>query len=67
MNDKEKEILIDELMKLKGWFTWYDRQCNEYRRCLDLGIEYDEDIMALHQEAEMKAARINEIRTELQT
>lgn len=51
-----------ELSKLYEWFIWYDIQCNQYRRCMDLDEEYDKNIIQLHNEAKAKAQRINEIK-----
>lgn len=53
---------ITEREEIENWFMWYDLQCNQYRRCVELGIFYDKDIMTLHQQAETNAARLNEIK-----
>jgi hypothetical protein len=58
----DKEVIKIEKIDLENWFDWYDIQCNQYRRCVELGIEYDKDIMALHQQAEINALRLNEIK-----
>lgn len=62
---ENKKLLLIELEDLEKWFGEYDIQCNQYRRCVELGIFYDKDIMVLHQQAEEKKARINEIRCSL--
>jgi predicted P-loop ATPase/GTPase len=53
---------ITEREEIENWFMWYDLQCNQYRRCVELGTVYDKDIMTLHRQAETNAARLNEIK-----
>lgn len=59
--------LIQEREEILNWFIDYDLQCNQYRRKKELGIEieYDRDIIALHEQAEINAARLKEIKATL--
>ncbi len=63
---ENKKVLLEELEALEKWFDGYDIQCNQYRRSTELGIDYDRDIVAMHEQAEIKKVRINEIRIALQ-
>lgn len=58
----EKELLSIELGELETWFSEYDKQVNQYSRCIRLGLEYDKDIKALDEQAKTNAERISEIR-----
>lgn len=62
----EIDMANNELVELNKWFTYYDRQVQEYARCQRLGIEYtnalDLTLNELDNLAEEKKARINELR-----
>ncbi len=62
---ESRQALLEELESLERWFGEYDIQCNQYRRSMELGIDYDRDIIAMHEQAEIKKVRINEIRARL--
>ncbi len=63
MNEEETMTpIMKEQDEINAWFIWYDIQCNQYRRCMDLDEEYDKNITQLHNEAKAKAQRINEIK-----
>lgn len=55
----------EELKSLEEWFEMYDRQVQEYNRCVRLGLEYDAKygtIAELDATAFANAKRISELR-----
>lgn len=57
--------LNNELNELTQWFTYYDNQVAQYNRCQRLGVEFDNDINELDNEATQKQLRIREINAKL--
>lgn len=58
----QEELLQKELKDLMFWFDEYDNQVKQYTRCQRLGIEFDNDINELDNQAQLNAQRISEIR-----
>ena len=54
-----------ELKELYQWFEWYDQQSIQYQRYLRLGLEFDQDMIALDTLATTNAAKIKELRQRL--
>jgi hypothetical protein len=60
-----REVYQAELKSLEQWFEMYDRQVQEYNRCVRLGLAYDAkygSIEELDAKAVANAKRISEIR-----
>lgn len=57
----------NEIFKIEEWFRWYDNQCAQYGRAVRRGLPFDRDIEELDSEAELKAARLAELRAKYQT
>ena len=58
-------VYLQELNDLQKWFEMYDRQVQEYSRCVRLGFDYDAKhgtILELDSQAVFNAKRINELR-----
>lgn len=58
---EQRESLQNELNEIHEWFTWYDNQVAQYLRCVRIGEEFNKDIHALDEEANLKQSRIREI------
>lgn len=53
-----------EMSEIEMWFARYDMLCNQYARQVRLGMETDIDIAELDAEAQIKAARLKELKLE---
>lgn len=65
IKEKRTQPLKDEIDELIEWFSWYDNQVNQYQRCVRLGVEFDQDIDELDNQAKIKQERIRELRNTL--